>query len=33
VNYESQVAQVRSLVAQDPGRVAQVVKSWVGKDD
>jgi flagellar M-ring protein FliF len=33
VNYESQVAQVRSLVAQDPGRVAQVVKGWVGKDE
>lgn len=33
LDYEGQVAQVRSLVAQDPGRVAQVVKSWVGKDE
>ncbi len=27
--YEQQIAQARSLVAQDPGRVAQVVKTWV----
>lgn len=27
--YEQQVAQARSLVAQDAGRVAQVVKTWV----
>jgi flagellar M-ring protein FliF len=33
VSYESQVAQVKNLVQQDPGRVAQVVKSWVGKDE
>jgi flagellar M-ring protein FliF len=33
MDYETQIAHVRSLVAQDPGRVAQVVKSWVGKDD
>jgi flagellar M-ring protein FliF len=30
--YEQQVAQVRSMVAQDPARVAQVVKSWVSAD-
>lgn len=33
MDYESQVTQVRSLVAQDPARVAQVVKTWVGKDE
>ncbi len=31
--YEQQLAQARSLVAQDPARVAQVVKNWVAKDD
>jgi flagellar M-ring protein FliF len=31
--YEQQLAQARSLVAQDPARVAQVVKNWVGKDE
>ncbi len=31
--YEQQIAQARSLVAQDPARVAQVVKNWVAKDE
>jgi flagellar M-ring protein FliF len=29
--YEQQVVQARNLVAQDPKRVAQVVKNWVGE--
>jgi flagellar M-ring protein FliF len=29
--YEQQVVQARSLVTQDPKRVAQVVKTWVGE--
>jgi flagellar M-ring protein FliF len=33
LDYETQIAQARSLVAQDPARVAQVVKTWVGKDE
>lgn len=33
IDYESQVAAARSLVAQDPKRVAQVVKNWVGNDE
>lgn len=33
VGYEQQVAQARSLVSQDPKRVAQVVKNWVSTDD
>ena len=33
IAYEQQVAQARSLVTQDPKRVARVVKNWVGKDD
>lgn len=33
IAYEQQVAQARSLVAQDPKRVARVVKNWVGKDE
>lgn len=33
IAYEQQVAQARSLVTQDPKRVARVVKTWVGKDD
>lgn len=32
VDYETQMAQARSLVSQDPARVAQVVKTWIGKD-
>ncbi len=30
--YEQQLAQARTLVAQDPARVAQVVKGWVAND-
>lgn len=30
--YEQQVAQARTVVAQDPARVAQVVKQWVQAD-
>ena len=30
--YEQQMAQARTVVAQDPARVAQVVKSWVQAD-
>jgi flagellar M-ring protein FliF len=33
LDYEAQIAQARSLVAQDPARVAQVVKTWVGNDE
>ncbi len=33
VAYEEQITQARALVAQDPARVAQVVKTWVGKDE
>ncbi len=33
VDYDSQIAQARTLVSQDPGRVAQVVKTWVGGDE
>lgn len=33
VDYDSQIAQARSLVSQDPARVAQVVKTWVGNDE
>jgi flagellar M-ring protein FliF len=33
IAYEKQLAAARSIVAQDPKRVAQVVKSWVGKDE
>ena len=32
LDYEGQVAQARTLVTQDPARVAQVVKTWVGDD-
>jgi flagellar M-ring protein FliF len=31
IAYEQQIVQARSLVAQDPKRVAQVVKTWVGQ--
>lgn len=33
LDYDGQIAQARSLVSQDPARVAQVVKSWVGNDE
>jgi flagellar M-ring protein FliF len=32
-SYERQMSAVRSLVASDPGRVAQVVKQWVSADE
>jgi flagellar M-ring protein FliF len=31
--YEQQLAQARTMVGQDPKRVAQVVKSWVATDE
>jgi flagellar M-ring protein FliF len=31
--YEQQLAQARTLVGQDPKRVAQVVRTWVGQDE
>lgn len=33
LDYDGQIAQARSLVSQDPARVAQVVRTWVGKDE
>ena len=33
VTHEQQVIQARTLVNQDPKRVAQVVRGWVAKDD
>ncbi len=33
LDYEGQIAQARTLVTQDPRRVAQVVKTWVGNDE
>lgn len=33
LNYEQQLAQARNLATQDPKRVAQVVRTWVGQDD
>jgi flagellar M-ring protein FliF len=33
VTHEQQVMQARTLVNQDPKRVAQVVRGWVGKDE
>lgn len=33
MDYDSQIAQARSLVSQDPARVAQVVRTWVGGDE
>ena len=32
-SYERQIDAIRSLVAEDPGRVAQVVKQWVSVDE
>ena len=32
-SYEQQLNAVKGLVADDPGRVAQVVKSWINRDD
>lgn len=33
MNHEQQIAQARTLVTQDPKRVAQVVRGWVSGDD
>lgn len=33
IDYDTQIAQARTLVSQDPARVAQVVKTWVGNDE
>ena len=33
LDYDGQIAAARSLVTQDPARVAQVVKAWVGNDE
>jgi flagellar M-ring protein FliF len=33
LDYDGQIAAARSLVTQDPARVAQVVKTWVGDDE
>ena len=33
VSHEQQLSQARSLVSQDPKRVAQVVRGWVGSDE
>ena len=33
LNHEQQVAQARTLVNQDPKRVAQVVRGWVAQDE
>lgn len=33
MDYEQQIAAARTLVAQDPKRVAQVVKNWVATDE
>ena len=33
VTHDMQVAQARSMVSQDPKRVAQVVRGWVNKDE
>jgi flagellar M-ring protein FliF len=33
VSHEQQLAQARTLVIQDPKRVAQVVRGWVGQDE
>jgi flagellar M-ring protein FliF len=31
--YDAQLNAIKSLVAEDPGRVAQVVKEWINADD
>ena len=33
LNHEQQIAQARTLVNQDPKRVAQVVRGWVAQDE
>jgi flagellar M-ring protein FliF len=32
LNHEQQLANARNLVTQDPKRVAQVVREWVGQE-
>lgn len=32
-SYEQQVNMVKGMIAEDPGRVAQVVKSWINQDE
>lgn len=32
-SYEHQITAIKGLIADDPGRVAQVVKKWVNRDD
>ncbi|MBF3262140.1 flagellar basal body M-ring protein FliF, partial [Pseudomonas aeruginosa] len=31
--YDAQLNAIKNLVAQDPGRVAQVVKEWINADE
>jgi flagellar biosynthesis/type III secretory pathway M-ring protein FliF/YscJ len=33
LTHEQQLTQARSMVSQDPKRVAQVVRGWVGSDE
>jgi flagellar biosynthesis/type III secretory pathway M-ring protein FliF/YscJ len=33
VSYDQQISDARNAVQQDPRRVAQVVKGWVGEDE
>lgn len=33
MGYEDQINAIKGLIADDPGRVAQVVKGWVNRDD
>ena len=33
LDYDGQIAAARTLVTQDPARVAQLVKTWVGDDE
>ena len=31
--YDAQLNAIKNLVAEDPGRVAQVVKDWINADE
>jgi flagellar M-ring protein FliF len=33
LGYEEQINAIKGLIADDPGRVAQVVKKWINRDD
>lgn len=33
MDYEDQINAIKGLIADDPGRVAQVVKRWINRDD